>query len=93
MTESLANTRKTRQKRQRNMSSNVVSRWYRAPELIVCEKNYDYAVDVWSMGCILAEMLSCDTQYAKAEKYRPKHRIIFNGKYCHPIEPCEKVSK
>jgi len=33
----------------------VVTRWYRAPEIICSKKRYDEAVDVWSVGCIFAE--------------------------------------
>lgn len=36
----------------------VVTRWYRAPELLLDQKNYDYAIDMWSVGCILGEMLA-----------------------------------
>ena len=36
----------------------VVTRWYRAPELIGCAYwSYTTAVDVWSLGCIFAELL------------------------------------
>lgn len=35
----------------------VVTRWYRSPELLLQEKNYTTAIDVWSVGCILAEMM------------------------------------
>ena len=35
----------------------VVTRWYRAPELLVQNRRYDSAVDMWSIGCILAEVL------------------------------------
>jgi len=35
----------------------VVTRWYRAPELLCETKDYDEAIDVWSVGCIFAEML------------------------------------
>eukprot|EP00190_Bangiopsis_sp_CCMP1999_P001049 CAMPEP_0198733260 /NCGR_PEP_ID=MMETSP1475-20131203/44159_1 /TAXON_ID= ORGANISM="Unidentified sp., Strain CCMP1999" /NCGR_SAMPLE_ID=MMETSP1475 /ASSEMBLY_ACC=CAM_ASM_001111 /LENGTH=404 /DNA_ID=CAMNT_0044496533 /DNA_START=39 /DNA_END=1253 /DNA_ORIENTATION=+ len=34
----------------------VVTRWYRAPELIL-SRDYTFAIDIWSVGCILAEML------------------------------------
>nr|CDS24011.1 mitogen activated protein kinase 11 [Echinococcus granulosus] len=39
-----------------NMSSYVVTRWYRAPELIANWINYNDTVDVWSVACILVEM-------------------------------------
>ena len=35
----------------------VVSRWYRAPELILEYKDASFPVDMWSLGCIFAEML------------------------------------
>lgn len=41
---------------QRPMTQRVQSLWYRAPELLMGEKLYDAAVDVWSVGCIFAEM-------------------------------------
>jgi len=34
-----------------------VTRWYRAPELLVENSTYDQGIDVWSVGCILAECL------------------------------------
>lgn len=35
----------------------VVTRWYRAPEVILNASNYTKALDVWSIGCIMAELL------------------------------------
>ena len=35
----------------------VVTRWYRAPELVLCSPTYTKAVDLWSVGCILAELI------------------------------------
>ena len=35
----------------------VVTRWYRAPEVILSWKKYTAAIDVWSVGCILAELI------------------------------------
>ena len=34
----------------------VSTRWYRAPELLVGDANYDRSVDIWAVGCILAEI-------------------------------------
>merc|ERR1712070_1136937 len=35
----------------------VVTRWYRAPEVILNASHYTNALDVWSVGCIFAELL------------------------------------
>jgi len=39
------------------LSEYVVTRWYRAPEVISSYGEYDEAVDLWSIGCIFAEMI------------------------------------
>jgi serine/threonine protein kinase len=36
----------------------VVSRYYRAPELILACNKYDFSIDVWAVGCILFELLT-----------------------------------
>ena len=41
-----------------NLTEYVVTRWYRAPELLCGTVTYGPAVDLWSVGCILAEMLN-----------------------------------
>ena len=46
-------------RKKRSLSKHVQSRWYRAPEVILTEREYDQAIDMWSVGCILAELLSC----------------------------------
>jgi serine/threonine protein kinase len=33
-----------------------VTRWYRAPEVMCSCQEYDHKIDVWSVGCILAEL-------------------------------------
>ncbi|KAF2903103.1 hypothetical protein ILUMI_03091 [Ignelater luminosus] len=35
----------------------VVTLWYRAPELLLCTKEYSTPIDVWSIGCIFGELL------------------------------------
>ncbi|KAL2936918.1 Mitogen-activated protein kinase 7 [Bienertia sinuspersici] len=39
------------------MTEYVVTRWYRALELLLHNDNYGASVDVWSVGCIFAKML------------------------------------
>jgi len=41
----------------RRLSDHVVTRWYRPPEIILIEKEYGPAVDIWSVGCIMGELL------------------------------------
>ncbi|CAH7668194.1 kinase-like domain-containing protein [Phakopsora pachyrhizi] len=40
------------------MTEYVATRWYRAPEIMLTFKEYTKAIDIWSVGCILAEMLN-----------------------------------
>ncbi|CCD26934.1 cyclin-dependent serine/threonine protein kinase SGV1 NDAI_0J00420 [Naumovozyma dairenensis CBS 421] len=37
-------------------TSVVVTRWYRAPELVLGDKHYTTAVDIWGVGCVFAEL-------------------------------------
>ncbi|KAL7420198.1 hypothetical protein Q5752_005164 [Cryptotrichosporon argae] len=39
------------------MTQLVVTLWYRAPELLLGTKEYTTAIDVWSIGCIFAELI------------------------------------
>jgi len=36
----------------------VATRWYRAPEILLGSTKYTKAVDMWSLGCILGELLA-----------------------------------
>mmetsp|Transcript_75930 Transcript_75930/g.210805 ORF Transcript_75930/g.210805 Transcript_75930/m.210805 type:complete len:431 (+) Transcript_75930:175-1467(+) len=40
------------------MTEYVCTRWYRAPEVLCAWTDYSGAIDIWSIGCILAEMLN-----------------------------------
>ncbi|KAE8010101.1 hypothetical protein FH972_006494 [Carpinus fangiana] len=42
----------------RPMTSRVVTLWYRPPELLLGATDYSVGVDLWSAGCILAELLA-----------------------------------
>lgn len=47
------------------MTFNVVTLWYRAPELLFESSYYSPAVDIWSIGTLMAEMLP------RGERSRP----------------------
>ncbi|KAL9933988.1 hypothetical protein V8E36_007070 [Tilletia maclaganii] len=40
-----------------DMTTLVVTLWYRAPELLLGAKEYDTAIDLWSVGCIFGELM------------------------------------
>ena len=40
------------------ISRQVVTLWYRAPEVLLGSRHYSTAIDMWSVGCIFAEMIS-----------------------------------
>ena len=42
----------------RPYSHEVVTMWYRSPELLLGSTEYTIAVDMWSVGCIFFEMLA-----------------------------------
>ncbi|CAM9475090.1 unnamed protein product [Ectocarpus sp. 8 AP-2014] len=71
----------------RQLTKHVVTRWYRAPELILLQ-DYNNAVDMWSLGCILAELLSMQKESFPTSQER---NALFPGKSCFPLS-AEKPS-
>ena len=41
-----------------NLTEYVTTRWYRAPEVILCPSQYSKAMDIWSIGCIFGELMA-----------------------------------
>eukprot|EP00919_Chromeraceae_sp_WS-2016_P058159 GHVR01137997.1.p1 GENE.GHVR01137997.1~~GHVR01137997.1.p1 ORF type:complete len:101 (-),score=0.84 GHVR01137997.1:4238-4540(-) len=39
------------------MNQEVITMWYRPPELFLGECNYSTELDLWSVGCIMAEII------------------------------------
>ena len=48
--------RGTKEEADYELTEYVVTRWYRAPEVMCSCQEYDHKIDVWSVGCILAEL-------------------------------------
>jgi mitogen-activated protein kinase 1/3 len=65
----------------RQLTKHVVTRWYRAPELILIQP-YTSAVDIWSLGCIFAELLSM--QEGNVPGYQDR-KPLFPGGTCYPL--------
>ena len=49
----------------RNYSNEVVTIWYRSPDLLLGSRNYDFKIDMWSAGCIFAEMIQNRILFSK----------------------------
>jgi mitogen-activated protein kinase 1/3 len=68
----------------RELTGHVVTRWYRAPEIILLEKDYGPAIDTWAIGCIFAELLGMMKENAPTFMDR---KPLFPGKSCFPLSP------
>eukprot|EP00397_Hematodinium_sp_SG-2012_P007477 GEMP01007523.1.p1 GENE.GEMP01007523.1~~GEMP01007523.1.p1 ORF type:complete len:441 (+),score=72.35 GEMP01007523.1:113-1435(+) len=71
----------------RQLTGHVVTRWYRAPELILLQENYTEQIDVWSMGCIFAELLGMMKENIQ---YPSDRGPLFPGSSCFPLSPDRK---
>ena len=84
MARKLLRTKDMRKNLKRELTGHVVTRWYRAPEIILLEKDYGPAIDMWSIGCIFGELLGMMKESAATYLDR---RPLFPGKSCFPLSP------
>jgi len=68
------------------MTEYVVTRWYRAPELLLGHVYYGSAIDLWSIGCIFAEMLAPNKGILFQGMERRETLILIIGLLGHPSE-------
>ncbi|NWT10867.1 MK14 kinase, partial [Vireo altiloquus] len=50
------------------MTGYVATRWYRAPEIMLNWMHYNQTVDIWSVGCIMAELLTGRTLFPGTDR-------------------------
>uniref|UniRef100_A0A4W5N305 mitogen-activated protein kinase n=1 Tax=Hucho hucho TaxID=62062 RepID=A0A4W5N305_9TELE len=50
------------------MTGYVATRWYRAPEIMLNWMHYNMTVDIWSVGCIMAELLTGRTLFPGTDR-------------------------
>ncbi|KAG6435480.1 hypothetical protein SASPL_100354 [Salvia splendens] len=58
------------------MTSRVVTLWYRAPELLLGSTDYGVGIDLWSAGCILAELFAGKPIMTGRTEVEQLHRIF-----------------
>ncbi|KAI9271232.1 CMGC/MAPK/ERK protein kinase [Helicostylum pulchrum] len=54
----------------------VTTRWYRAPEVMISSQSYSKAIDIWSMGCIFAEILERKVLFQGRDYIDQLHKIL-----------------
>lgn len=59
-----------------NLTEYVSTRWYRAPELVLRSKNYGISVDIFALGCVLAEMYLNRPLFPGNSEYDQLIRIV-----------------
>ena len=74
-----------------NLTEYVVTRWYRAPEIMLACQEYTKAIDVWSVGCIFAELLARGPLFP-GEDYIQQLRLICDKLGRPPDEDLEFVT-
>jgi nemo like kinase len=60
----------------REMTQEVVTQYYRAPELLLGARHYDFSVDMWSVGCIYGELLHRKILFLAANPLKQVDKII-----------------
>lgn len=53
-----------------NLTEHVVTFWYRAPELLLGKSDYDEKIDIWSLGCIFAELLTNEVLFRGGDAHQ-----------------------
>lgn len=59
-----------------DLTEYVETRYYRAPEAILTPKMYTKAIDMWSVGCVIGEMLGRVPMFKGSEQRDQLHKII-----------------
>ena len=65
----LARSMKSGDGKKRSKTNHVVARWYRAPELILGDEDYTSKIDIWSIGCIMGELLNFTDHYRGTKRH------------------------
>ncbi|KAK7196912.1 mitogen activated protein kinase [Novymonas esmeraldas] len=58
------------------MTDYVTMRWYRAPELVMEDKDYSVQIDVWGIGCILGELLGSRPLFQGKDRVNQLDKIV-----------------
>ena len=60
----------------RSYTHEVVTLWYRPPDVLMGSRKYSTSVDIWSIGCIMAEMITSHPLFPGSNEQDELHRIF-----------------
>ena len=61
----------------KHLTPGVVTLWYKAPELLLDDTLYDFKIDIWSIGCVFAELLTGEIALFKGRNEQEQIEKIF----------------
>ena len=76
LSRSLVDDLKSQNSQENIMTEEVATRWYRAPEVLLGSNTYGKAADIWSLGCILGELLLGKPMFPGNSTLNQLERII-----------------
>jgi serine/threonine protein kinase len=81
---------KTQIKQERQLTQFITTRWYRPPEVILNEIKYNTKIDMWAVGCVLAEIAKATDSYLQNGQSL-NNLVLFPGDSCYPNSPCPEA--
>ena len=73
-----------------NLTEYVVTRWYRAPEILCACLNYGKPVDIWSAACIFAELINRQALF-RGQNNHDQLKLIIHKMGCPPEEKLDFI--
>ena len=59
-----------------SLTEYICTRWYRAPECVLKSRNYDEKIDIWALGCIMAELYSLKPLFPGQNEFDQIDKIV-----------------
>jgi serine/threonine protein kinase len=60
----------------RRKSNTIVSLWYRSPEIVLGEEEYLTGVDLWSIGCIIYDLLALNPLFKATDDFELLEKVF-----------------
>jgi serine/threonine protein kinase len=60
-----------------SLTDYICTRWYRAPECVLKSKNYDEKIDIWALGCIMAELYNLKPLFPGQSAFDQINKIVY----------------